>query len=134
MKSIARASAINALSLFLTSLFLSGLHVTPDFMTFIIGGLLITIISTIVDPVIKIVTLPFNILTLGLLSFLSTLAALFLITFFYNGIKVTAFTFEGFKFAGIVVERIELSNLLSLIVISATIYILGKVLDSLFSK
>lgn len=134
MKAIARLVAINSLSIFLVSLFLPGLDVSGGFTSFIIGGALLTIAATFLDPIIKIITLPFNILTLGFLSFLTTLAALFLITIFYGNITVSAFTFEGFTFAGIVVQKIQLSYLLSFIVISATIYFLGKVLDSLFSS
>lgn len=134
MKAIARFIAVNSLALFLTSLFLPGLKVSDGFMSFVIGGVLIAVISTILDPIIKILTLPFNILTFGFLSFLTTLAALFLITLFYKSISVTAFAFDGLVFAGIVVQRIQLSYLLSLVVISATIYLLGKLLDSLFSK
>ena len=134
MRAIARLIAINSLSIFLVSLFLPGLHVSGGFTSFIIGGTLLTITSTILDPIIKIITLPFNILTLGFLSFLTTLAALFLITTFYGSIRVSAFTFEGFTFAGIVIQKIQLSYLLSFIVISATIYIFGKTFDSLFSK
>jgi len=134
MRAIARLIAINSLSIFLVSLFLPGLHVSGGFTSFIIGGTLLTITSTILDPIIKIITLPFNILTLGFLSFLTTLAALFLITTFYGSIRVSAFTFEGFTFAGIVIQKIQLSLPLSFIVISVTIFILGKLIDSLFSQ
>ena len=134
MRAIAKLIAINSLSIFLVSLFLPGLHVSGGFTSFIIGGTLLTIASTILDPIVKIITLPFNILTLGFLSFLTTLAALFLITIFYENIRISAFTFEGFTFAGIVIQKIQLSYLLSFIVISATIYIFGKIFDSLFSK
>ena len=126
MRAIARLIAINSLSIFLVSLFLPGLHVSGGFTSFIIGGTLLTITSTILDPIIKIITLPFNILTLGFLSFLTTLAALFLITTFYGSIRVSAFTFEGFTFAGIVIQKIQLSLPLS--------FILGKLIDSLFSQ
>src|SRR3990167_11291470 len=134
MRVIAKLIAINSLSIFLVSLFLPGLHVSGGFTSFIIGGVLLTIASTIIDPIIKIITLPFNILTLGFLSFLTTLAALFLITIFYGDIRVSAFTFEGFTFAGIVIQKIQLSYLLSFVVISATIYFLSALIEWLFSK
>src|SRR3989344_188971 len=101
MKAIVRLIAINSLSIFLVSLFLPGLHVSGGFTSFIIGGVLLTVAATILNPIVKIVTLPFNILTLGFLSFLTTFVALFLITIFYGNIQVSAFTFEGFTFAGI---------------------------------
>src|SRR3989338_11683359 len=132
MKAIVRLIAINSLSIFLVSLFLPGLHVSGGCACCIIVGTLLTITSTILDPIIKIITLPFNILTLGFLSFLTTLAALFLITTFYGSIRVSAFTFEGFTFAGIVIQKIQLSYLLSFVVISATIYFLSALIEWLF--
>ncbi|OGH16693.1 MAG: hypothetical protein A3C30_01115 [Candidatus Levybacteria bacterium RIFCSPHIGHO2_02_FULL_40_18] len=134
MKAVLRLIVINALSLFLVSLFLPGLTVSGGFTGFLISGLLLTIASTILDPIIKILTLPFNLLTLGFLSFLTTLSALFLMSLFYKNISVSAFTFEGLNFMGIVIQEIQFSDLLSFIVISATIYILGRILDSLFAK
>ena len=126
--------ATNALSLFLVSLLFSGLSITGGFVNFLIAGALLAIFATVLDPIVRIVTLPFNILTLGLLSFLTTLAALFVLTIFYSNVGVHAFTFNGISFLGLSIGKIQLSRLLSFVVISATIYFLNRLLAFVFES
>ena len=134
MREIIRRSCVAALSLFLVSLFLSGLVVRGGFPSFIYAGILLAIFSVILDPVIKVVTLPFNILTLGLLSFLTTFVALFILTLFYHSVSVYPFAINSFSILGLRVGHIAVGGILSYVVISATIYILSKVLDWIFNK
>jgi putative membrane protein len=134
MKDIIRKSLVNALSIFLVSLFMSGLVVKGGFASFIYAGILLAIFSTVLDPVVKIVTMPFNILTLGLLSFLTTLVALIALTIFYNNVSITAFTINSVAFLGGSAGNIQVSQILSYVLISATIYFLGKVVDFIFKN
>jgi len=132
VKEFIRVVATNSLSIFLTSLFLSGLQVSGGFNSYIVAGALLAIFETLLAPIVKILTLPFNILTLGLLSFLSTLAALFVLTMFYSKITVTAFTFNGFSFLGLSIGDVQFSTFLSFVVISATIYFVNKLVSYIF--
>ncbi len=134
MKEIIRRSAVNALSLFLVSLLFSGLIVRGGFSTYIYAGILLSILSIIIDPVVKIVTLPFNLLTLGLLSFLSTLVSLLVLTYFYHNIAIASFIFQGITFLGIHINRIYISGILSIVAVSATIYLLGRFLSWIFER
>ena len=134
MRELLKRVATNALSLFLVSLLFSGLSITGGFVNFLIAGLLIAIFATVLDPIVRIVTLPFNILTLGLLSFLTTLVALFVLTLFYSNVSVNAFTFSGISFLGLSIGKIQFSRLLSFVVISATIYFLNRLIAFLFES
>ena len=133
MRELIKKVAVNAVSLFLVSLLFSGLQITGVLVNYLIAGALLAIFSTILDPIVKAVTLPFNILTLGLLSFITTMVALFVLTIFYSNVTVNAFTFQGFSFLGLTIGHIAFSRLLSFVVISATIYFLNKFINWLFS-
>lgn len=134
MRELLKRVATNALSLFLVSLLFSGLSISDGFINFLIAGSLLAIFSIILDPIVRIVTLPFNLLTLGLLSFLTTLVALFVLTIFYSNVSVHAFTFQGISFFGLSIGKIQFSRLLSFVVISATIYFVNKALAFLFES
>lgn len=134
MKTLMRLIATNSLSLFLVSLFLPGLKINGEITTFISVGAILAVVSTLIDPVVKLLTLPFNILTLGLLSFLTTLTSLFLVTIFYKDIRVSDFTFGGISLFGLTIEKVFVSGFLSFVVISATIYFLNKFINWIFSK
>lgn len=133
MHDLARKVATNTLALFLVSLLLTGLVISGGFVNYLIAGALLAIFATILDPVVRVVTLPFQILTLGLLSFLTIVVALWVLTIFYAPVMVNSFTFPGFSFLGLTIGAIHFSRLLSFVVISATIYFAGKLIDWLFS-
>ena len=133
MRELARIIVTNSASLFLVSLLFSGLVIKGVFLNYVIAGALLAVFSVILDPIVKVVTLPFNILTLGLLSFLTILVALFVLTIFYSYVSVNAFTFSGFSFLGLTIGAIHFSRLLSFVVISATIYFSNKLINWLFS-
>ncbi len=134
MKGFIKGSLINSLSLFIVSIVVSGVTVTGGIAGYIIAGLILFVLSTVLDPIVKVITLPFNVLTLGLLSFLTTLVALFLMSFFYSGLTITGFDFPGFSFLGIHVSRIYFSGVLSYFAISATIYFLTRIINWIFSE
>lgn len=134
MKDLVKRIATNSLSLFLASLLYSGLSITGGFSNYLILGALLAVLSAFLDPIVKIITLPFNLLSLGSLSFLTTLAALYIVTIFSPDVNVTAFTFNGISFLGLSIGKIYFSPLLSFVAISATIYFLNKVVSWFFSK
>ena len=59
---------INSLALYLTSLLLPGIHI-QGFWTVVLAALVITLFNAVLRPLLLILTLPINILTLGLLTF-----------------------------------------------------------------
>ncbi len=133
MHEILKNIAANSLSLFLVSLLFSGLVISGGFANYLFAGALITLFTALLDPVIKVLTLPFNILTLGLLSFLTVMAALFVLTIFYSSVSVNAFSFSGLSAVGLTTGAIQFSRFLSFVVISATIYFTNKAIMWLFS-
>ena len=60
---------VNALSLFIVSKIVTGIEV-KDFTTALIASLIIGLINTLIKPVLLLLTLPINILTLGLFTFI----------------------------------------------------------------
>lgn len=60
---------VNALAIFLVGNFLPGIHV-PDYMTALWAALALGILNTIIRPILLILTLPINLITLGLFTFI----------------------------------------------------------------
>jgi len=60
--------AINSLALYLTSLWVPGIHIKGGW-TIVAAALVLTILNKIVRPLLLLLTLPVNILTLGLFTF-----------------------------------------------------------------
>src|SRR5476651_852633 len=102
MKSLLRNTLINSLSLFILAQIVPGLTVHNGFFTYIAGGLALSLLFLIVKPILNIISLPLNLVTLGLFSFLTNAIIFYLLTVFVTGISITSFTFSGFSFSGFI--------------------------------
>lgn len=84
---------VNALAVFITASILPGVEI-DNFFTAITVAVVLGIINTLIKPVLIILTLPLNILTLGLFTFVIN-ALLILLT----SAIVPGFTVSGFGWA-----------------------------------
>lgn len=134
MKGILRNVLLYAFALYVTQMLFEGLVLHGSIRTLIVGGILLAIGFKVIKPVLAIISLPFNMLSLGLFSVLIISFILFLITLIYPSIEVRPFTFSGVSFWGIEVHRFYVSLLLSYVLISVTIYLITKFINWLFGK
>ncbi len=80
---------INAVALYITTLVVKGVRV-PDFGAALLAALVLGIANAVIRPVALILTLPLNILTLGLFTFVINAGMLYLVS------KVTALRLDSF--------------------------------------
>lgn len=105
MKSILRNIVINAVGLLATSILVPGFKIYGGFETILFGGLIFSIISFFIKPILSLLTLPFNFATLGLFSFLTNALLLYLLTLVVSQITVLPFIFPGFSIAGFIIPK-----------------------------
>jgi putative membrane protein len=76
------------LGLIITALLLSGFQVAGDFReaakTLLIAGIFLGLINFFIKPIIKIITLPINIVTLGLFGLVINIAIIWLIDIVFS--------------------------------------------------
>lgn len=110
MKSLLRAALINSFCLYVLSQILSGVRVSGGLSTYILAGVVLALIYKILKPVLNIISLPLNIITLGATSFLINIALFYIATSIIPGISITAFTLNGFSFAGFVIPTLHFNT------------------------
>lgn len=126
MKSIARRIIFYSVALFLTSQVVTGLKISGDLTTYFFGGIVLSILFLIVKPILSILTLPLNIITLGFFSFLINAIILYLLTILVTNISISEFLFKGFAFAGFVVPSVHVNNFFAFIASSISLsFIVG---------
>lgn len=81
---------ITALAIFFVGNFLQGIHV-PDYMTALWAALVLGILNTIIRPILLLLTLPINLLTLGLFTFVLNGFMFWLATKVVHGFTVDTF-------------------------------------------
>lgn len=116
MKSFFRNCLFNGFSIFFLSLILSGVKVNGGITTYILGGVALTLLLAILKPVLNLLALPLNIVTLGMFSFLTNVIIFYLLTVFVTGISIGAFTFSGFSYSGFVIPSIYFNTLFAFII------------------
>ena len=116
MKALLRNTLFNAFSIFLISQFLSGVKVSGGLFTYILGGLALTLLFVLVKPILNILALPLNIVTLGMFSFLTNVIIFYLLTVFVTDINITSFTFQGISYAGFIIPKIYFNTLFAFII------------------
>lgn len=81
---------VNALAVYLTSKLLPGIMV-DDFVTAIIVAIVLGLVNTFIKPVLMLFTLPINLLTLGLFTWVINALMVMLVDYFVPGFAVDSF-------------------------------------------
>lgn len=134
MKSFFRNVLFNSFSLFLISQLLPGVKVTGGLPTYLIGGIALTILLVLLRPILNILTLPLNLVTLGMFSFLTNVIIFYLLTVFVPGISISFFTFPGISYLGFVIPSIYLNTLFAFVLVSFLQSVIVSFLSWLIKK
>lgn len=118
MKGFFRAVLFNSFAIFFISQILPGVKVYGGLPTYIFGGLALTLLLIVLRPVLKLLTLPLNLITLGMFSFVVNVIIFYLLTVFVMNITISAFTFPGYSYAGFIIPKIYVNTLFAFILTS----------------
>lgn len=128
MKSLIRNIAIYSFSLYLSTLILNGIRVTGGVTGYIFAGIVLYILFLILKPILSILSLPLNIITLGAFSFVVNAIILYLLTIFFTDVSVGAFLYKGFSFAGFIVPKFSVNTFFAFIFASLVLSVIISVL------
>jgi putative membrane protein len=134
MKSIIRKITFYSVALFLVAQVLAGVRINGGLLTYLVGGIVLSILFLLVKPILGIITLPLNVITLGLFSFLTNAIILYLLTIFVPNISITAFKFSGFSFLGFVIPNLQVNNFFAFISASILMSLIVGFLKWLIKK
>ena len=97
MKTIIRLVFLNALAIYFLSLVFAGVKFSSP-TTLFEAAIILGFLNTFVKPILNILTLPINMVTFGLFSFILNLFIIFLVTRIVPGFSVSAFTLAGLPY------------------------------------
>lgn len=95
MKKVLRHFVIDTYSLWLTSLFASGIVFGKGFHTLLLAGIGVTLVTVIAKPVINLLLLPLNLVTFGIFRWVAAAIVLFLVTLLVKDFMIVSFAFPG---------------------------------------
>jgi putative membrane protein len=97
---------------------ISGVKVNGGLITLLLAGIALTLLLKILKPVLSILMLPLNIVTLGIFSFLINVIIFYVLTILVVGISITSFTFQGISFAGFIIPHIYFNTFFAFVLVS----------------
>jgi len=109
---------INAIAIWVTSLVLSGFSFEGNIVSLIVVGIIFGLVNAIIRPIVKLLTLPINVVTLGLFTLVINTLMLLLTVWLSGSVSLTGGFFENFltAFIGAIIISI-VSAILSWILV-----------------
>lgn len=118
MKSILRNTLINAFALFLISQAISGIKIIGGFESYLLAGFALSLLFLILKPILNIISIPLNIVTLGFFSVVTNIIIYYLLTVFVPNVTISDFTYPGFSYGGFIIPKIYINIFFSFLLIS----------------
>ncbi|MBI2337747.1 phage holin family protein [Candidatus Daviesbacteria bacterium] len=112
MKTLLRYFLINLVSLWIVTKIIPGLTYTGGIRSLLLGGLAFMAINFLLVPMLKILFLPLNLLTLGLFAWITNVLALYALTTLVSDFRLVPYVFPGLNYNGLILPALDLSPFL----------------------
>lgn len=109
LKSWLRLYAVHLLSLWITTLVISGFIITGSMQTFLVAGLVFWALRIFIHPILKILLLPINLLTANIMAWLLHLLTLYVLVALIPQITITAFTLPSYQIGSLTTPSYHLT-------------------------
>jgi len=134
VRKLLRHYLIFVASIFLAAKFLPGVSFGNDLVILAKASLLLSLVHIFVRPIVNLVSLPINILTLGLFSFFVNGLMLYLVTLLIPVFKVTSFDFPDVNLGILKINSFYISSFMSFIIVALLISMIRNFFIWLCSK
>jgi len=108
-----------------------GFKLTAGYERVFLLAFLISILNTFVKPLIKLILLPLNIITLGFFNWLSIFIVFFIATVYVKGVEIIGFTYSGFYSDLFTINDMKVHRYLSYLLSSLFVYIIYKLVKKI---
>ena len=119
---------INAAALWLITRVFEGVSISGGYQTLFLTALVLTLINLFLKPLIKLLLLPINLVTLGAFRWVINVLTLYLVTLIVPEFKITAFLFPGFTYQGFIIPALPLSTFWAFVLSSLSFSLITSLL------
>lgn len=118
MRTILRSFLINVAALWAVSQIISGVSFGRGYETLAVAAIVLALVNLFIRPLINILLLPINLLTLGTFRWLVNVGSLFLVTLLVPGFKIMAFYFPGAALQGFTLPAVFIGTIWAFLLVS----------------
>ena len=123
-----------ALSLHFLTLIVPAFNINGPWYDIFYSSFILTVLLLIIKPVLNLIMLPLNILTLNLSSWILNILIFYLWTYLVPNISISAWKFQGAELGIISLSPMDFSYFATLIIVSVLFIILIQSANWLFHK
>lgn len=84
------------LSFFITSRLIVGFQIDANWQSYLLAAVIFLMFNLLVAPLVKLLLLPINLLTLGLFRWFTQVIVIYLFDVLYTGLTIHSYYFSGF--------------------------------------
>lgn len=129
MKTIIRRVTIYTFVLFLLPKIIPGVHINGGLFTLIASGFGLALMFLILKPILSIISLPVNLVTLGLFSILTNALILYLLTILVTGVSISPFSYQPVSYMGFTIPEISFNLFFAYVFTAVVISIIESALS-----
>lgn len=129
MKSLIRTYLLNLGSLWATTQILPALSISDGLQGLLIASAGFMAANIILIPLLRILLLPLNLLTVGLFSWLANVLALYFLVTVIPSLQIASYDFPGFNYSGFSFPALNLSPFFVVIIASFLIGLIHHFLN-----
>lgn len=118
MRRLIVAILSTAFSLAATTYLIHGFSVTPGLKSYLTASIILLLLNTLLLPLIKLLLLPVNLLTLGLFRWIANVIVLYFFDLVSSSVSISAYQFTGFNSSFLALPPVELSFFWTLVLSS----------------
>lgn len=132
MKFILKRYLFTVASIFIVSQIIPAFSIADSWYGLFYAGLFLTFLLYIVKPILNLVMLPLNLVTLNLSAWIVYIAIFYLWTFLFPQVKITSWEFPGATVGPITLSSFNLVKWQVTIIAAVAVNFIIRLLDSLF--
>jgi len=118
-------------SFYLVQILIAGVRLDPSWQAYLSATLVFLLFNLLVAPVIRLLLLPINLLTLGLFGWIANVITLYLFDIFSNSITISPYQFPGYSSSLIALPPAYLSLFWVLVLTSLTLTLINNLITYL---
>lgn len=129
MRWVIRQLLFHFTALILTATIVPGFSIGSTYENIAIATAALSVINVFIKPIVKILFLPLNMITLNLFSIVINIAVVFGLTKVVPTVTISSWYFSGFTFNGFTIPAFEFTVLYTFILVSIIITLIIAILN-----
>lgn len=131
MRTLIVKLASTMVSFYFVQFLIAGVRLDPTWQAYLSATLVFWLFNLLVAPIIRLLLLPINLLTLGLFGWIANVLTLYLFDIFSNSITISAYQFTGFSSSLLALPPTYLSLFWVLLLTSLTLTLFNNLITFL---